>query len=409
MKGCVSISLYGPAAMYAVGAIVNVHLARKFYPGWDVVIHAERGHYAIPRLRREGAQVIEHDAEPGSGGMFWRLETVDDERYTHVIIRDADSRIDARDAAATMEWIASGKAAHSLRDHWEHEAAPLLGGGWGVRVGVVKMAEALNWWSRREEYGDDEAFLGELVWPVIRDSVLRHTHNLVEDFEVAWPDVPHNWHFGHRHEASHHLKIRSVVLSPERYVKRRAGFFESLEAVKPCIGPVEWYRAKTIKERVVPCHADHAENLPHYYLASRDHVDIIERSILAGDEYLAIFEDDARFEPDFDEYFYRMLVALPEDWLGCMLGGAAWTDWARQHVDPPMPPALAAVRGCLGMHGVLWNRAGMIRAFDHFTYWNRMVIDQAFAGLQNDDHRFFAPAKWVVVVPPDVAQFGRDE
>lgn len=409
MKGCISISLYGPTAMYAVGAIVNVHLARKHYPGWAVIVHAERGHYAIPRLLREGAEVIEHGPEDGSGGMFWRLETVDDTRFTHVIIRDADSRIDARDAAATMEWIASGRAAHSLRDHPAHEWIHLLGGGWGVRVGAVKMAEALNWWSRRSNYGDDEAFLGELVWPVIRDSVLRHTHNPVEDFEVPWPDLPHNWHFCERHSASHHLKIRSVVLSPEHYAKRRAGFYESFEAVKPCIGPVEWYRAKTIKERAIPSHFDHVKEHPHYYLASRDHLDLIERSIVEKDDYLLVLEDDARFDPDFDEFFYRMLAALPEHWLGCMLGGQPYTDDARKHVDPPMPSALARVKGCLGMHAVLWNRAGLVRAFDHFTYWNRTTIDQAFRGLQHEEPHFYAPAKWIVQIAPDVAQFGRDE
>jgi hypothetical protein len=51
----------------------------------------------------------------------------------------------------------------------------------------------------------------------------------------------------------------------------------------------------------------------------------------------------------------------------------------------------------------------MRKAFDHFTYWNRMVIDQAFRGLQHDDPRFYAPAKWIVDIASDVAQFGRDE
>lgn len=409
MKGCISMSLFGPAAVYSYGAVENVIRARTVYPGWHFVVHAERGHYAIPRLRREGAEVIEHDPEPGCGGMFWRCETADRDEFSHVIFRDADSRITPREARAVAEWIESGELAHSLRENPAHENVPLLGGGWGVRPGHVDMAAALANWTRRTDYGDDEAFLQMLIWPQVRFNLLRHTHVVREGFERRWPGGRAVPHFGERITPHHDLKIRSVVLSPERYAKRRAGFFESLAAVKPSIGEVEWYKAKTAAERVVPSHVDHAEAQPHYHLATRDHVDLLERSILDGDDYLLVLEDDARFEPDFDEFFHRMLVALPEDWLGCMLGGAPWTDSAREHVDPPMPPALARVRGCLGMHAVLWNRAGMIRAFDHFTYWNRMVIDQAFRGLQHDDPRFFAPAKWIVNVPPDMAQFGRDE
>lgn len=409
MKGIISISLYGQSAVYAFGAVENVRLARQHYPGWHFVIHAERGHYAIPRLLREGAEVVEHDPEPGCGGMFWRYAAADDIRFTHVIFRDADSRISRREAAAVEEWVKSGQIAHSLRDNPAHENVPLLGGGWGVKTGQVNMAAALANWTRREGYGDDEAFLHHLIWPQVRFSLMRHTHVVREGFERPWPDILSHWHFGERVAPHHDLKIRSVVLSPEHYAKRREGFFLSLAQVLPKIGHVEWYKAKTAAERVVPCHVDHAEAHPHYYLASRDHVDLIERSLIDGDEYLLVLEDDARFEPDFDEFFHRMLVALPEDWLGCMLGGAPWTDSAREHVDPPMPPALARVRGCLGMHAVLWNRAGMRRAFDHFTFWNRMVIDQAFRGLQHDDPRFYAPAKWIVNVPPDMAQYGQDQ
>ena len=54
-KNALSFSLYGQDARYAVGMIENVRLAREIYPGWDVVVHAERGHYAIERLRRDGA------------------------------------------------------------------------------------------------------------------------------------------------------------------------------------------------------------------------------------------------------------------------------------------------------------------------------------------------------------------
>jgi hypothetical protein len=409
MKACISFSLFGDAARYSYGALENVRLAAECYPGWHVIVHAEQDHYANPALRRAGAEVIEHARAPG--GMFWRFESADDQRFSHVIFRDTDSRLSKREANAVAEWLASDKPFHSLSDHPSHEAIPLLGGGWGIRVGAIDMGTRLAGHHPTGAYGEDEAFLQKHVWPQIaEEEILRHTFNPTESWERPLPPpLKGEPHFGQPIAPNATDGIRCVVLSPEHYAKRRVKFYQSLESSGCSIKQIEWYRAKTTKERVVPCHVDHAEAHPHYHLATRDHVDIIERSLVEGDEYLIVFEDDARFDPDFDEYFARMWVSLPDDWLGAMLGGSPWTDHAREYVSPESANALARVRGCLGTHGVLWNRAGLRRAFDHFTYWNRMVIDQAFRGLQQDDPRFYAPAKWIVNIDPYVAQFGQDE
>ncbi len=411
MKGCISFSLYGDGAKYSWGMLENARLAKHFYPGWTVVVHAQRGHYAIPALQREGVEVVEHDPLPGSAGMFWRFESANDTRFTHAIFRDADSRLDQREALAVAEWVESGVGVHSLRDHSWHENVPLLGGGWGILVGKLDVSHFIKRVERAGRYGEDEEFLLNVIWPKIPSGqILRHTHAPVEPWERRWP-TPNfgDTHFGEPIAPVATEGIRCVVLSPEHYARRREGFYASLKSSGCSIREVEWYRAKTAKERAVPCHVDHAEAHPHYHLATRDHVDIIERSLIEGDEFLLVFEDDARFGADFDEFFARMMVALPDDWLGAMIGGAPWTDDAREYVSPETATSLALVRGCLGMHGVLWSRAGMRKAFDHFTYWNRMVIDQAFRGLQHDDPRFYAPAKWIVDIASDVAQFGRDE
>jgi hypothetical protein len=409
MKGCISYCLFGDDAKYSFGAVENAIQAREFYPGWHVVFHVERGHYAIPRLRREGAEVVEMPPAAGCDGMFWRFLAAERREFTHVIFRDCDSRLSAREAMAVREWTGSGLDAHSLRDNGGHHGCPLLGGGWGIVPGALDIAGMVGRYPKTGAYGCDENFLASMVWPEIFPSrLMRHSDDPVLPFERPWRMPRGEFHFGERVEPRHRLKIRSVVLSPERYAERRSGFFRSVSESGCCVGDVEWWRGKSIGERAIPPHVEHAEAHPHYYLASRDHLDILERSLLAGDEYLLVFEDDARIEPDFDEYFHRMLVALPEDWLGAMLGGSPWSDDCREHVDPPMPPALARVRGCLGMHAVLWNRKGIRRAFDHFSYWGWMVIDQAFRGLQNDDPRFYAPAKWIVGIDPEAKQYGQD-
>lgn len=411
MKGCISISLYGTDPKYVFGAVENARLAHRIYPGWTTIFHTERGHVAIPALLREGAEVVEHAPVPGSGGMFWRFEPMDDLRFTHLIIRDADSRLNVRERACVDAWIASGKPLHIMRDNWWHTQKPIIAGAWGVAPGSAGPVRTdLASWPHTFEYGDDEHYLGTVIRPRFSDDeTLVHCY---EPETLGGLPVPaHPPYEGFVCEpivTTPSFNFRAVVLSPEHYANRREQFFKSLDEHGGFLrGKVDWHRGKTAKERVVPTHVDHAIAHPHYHLASRDHIDIIERAILDDVEYLFVFEDDARFTPYFEEYFLRMWVALPDGWRAAMLGGQDGTNHARRLTDPPHPECIAEVHGCLGMHGVLWSREGMLRAFDHFTYWNRCTVDQAFRGLQGEDPgRYFAPAKWIVEIDPDVKQFG---
>ena len=52
-----------------------------------------------------------------------------------MLSRDLDSRLSAREEAATREWLYSGLAVHAMRDHPLH-TQPLMGGMWGARLGA---------------------------------------------------------------------------------------------------------------------------------------------------------------------------------------------------------------------------------------------------------------------------------
>lgn len=54
------------------------------------------------------------------------------------IVRDSDSRLNARDRIAVEEWIESGKPIHSIRDHVNH-CFPMNGGMWGGIRGAIKV------------------------------------------------------------------------------------------------------------------------------------------------------------------------------------------------------------------------------------------------------------------------------
>ena len=409
MKGLISISLYGEGAKYTYGAIENARLAKTMYPDWDIRFYVERGHYAIPNLKKEGAQVVEMDKVGGSRGMFWRFLPADDLRYTHFIVRDADSRLNPREVACVKDWVLSDRDLHVIRDNPWHHKMHIIGGAWGMKTGVMDMEGAIDGWEHTNQYGCDENFLGEIVWEKLKHSCLRHCDTVDCDTDVLIPNCPeYSGFICEQITPAFSEECRVVVLSPEKYASRRDRFFKSAEECgSPILADISWHVGTTKENRVIHSHVDHAGDHPHYYLASSDHIDIIEQAILDNVEYLMVFEDDATFHPEFDEYLCRMMAAMPTDWLGAMLGGQ--NDHAREYVDREVDgAAIARVTGCLGMHGVLWNREGMVRAFDHFTFWNRSTIDQSFRSLQQEDPRFYAPARWIVGIDELATQYGGD-
>ena len=405
--GCVSFSLWGDESKYTLGIIENAKLMPEVYPGWVMRVYVSRGHYIIPWLLDLDVEVFEMDPAKGSFGMFWRFLAAACSDFPRVIVRDADSRINPREAAAVEEWIRSGKSLHVMRDHYWHLQKPIIGGCWGIKTGVFDMVNAINAWPHNFRYDDDEAFLADLVWPAFYpNDFLRHSIEVSSQDDTSFPS--HGSWSGHVCERVTpqftDWRGRAVVLNPDRFPNRLARFYESLERNGAFLrGHCERARATSLNELVVPRHFPHADSHPHYFAATRDHVRIIENAIVDNVEYLIVFEDDAEILPCFEEYFSQMWLALPEGWMGAMLGGQPWSDNARRAAD--FPEALAWVNGCLGMHATLYSRAGLLRAYEHFTFWHRETIDQAFAGLQREEHNWFAPARWIVGIAPEASQF----
>lgn len=91
--------------------------------------------------------------------------------------RDLDSRLSPREAGAVLEWEASGRACHAMRDNFWH-GVTLLGGMTGcTRQSIVhslkfSMREAIDtYWGATyssskvaESWGPDQEFLGKVIW-----------------------------------------------------------------------------------------------------------------------------------------------------------------------------------------------------------------------------------------------------
>lgn len=185
----ISFALYGNVKKYTMGAIKNAELAAKFYPGWSCI------YYVAPSVPKETCdellkfpnvileEVNEYDpskpvSENNLPGMFTRFIPFDGSVYERVISRDADSRISQREVDAVNEWIESGALLHTMADHVAH-ARRVNGGLFGLytKFAHIPMREALTWCvtkCRPIDYGDDQEFLCNEVYPRFAHSVLRH-------------------------------------------------------------------------------------------------------------------------------------------------------------------------------------------------------------------------------------------
>jgi len=182
-KNIISYSLWGDKPMYWFGAIKNIELGKKYYPGWICRFYIDRNSRQdlIETIKGDNVEVVLVDPNISNHGMFWRFSAAVDEDVNIFLSRDCDSRISEREVAAVNEWLSSDKDFHIMRDHPYH-AVPILGGMWGCRRGIMRkidLIDKINKWcsNGRSSYsaGIDQDFLREIVYPLIKDRSMEHS------------------------------------------------------------------------------------------------------------------------------------------------------------------------------------------------------------------------------------------
>ena len=180
-RNVISFSLYGKDPRYLEGAPANVELAKTLYPGWFVRFYHDNTvpRATLERLRSPRVELINMAGQAGNP-MEWRFLVAEDETVGRYIIRDVDSRLNEREHAAVLEWIASGMAFHTMRDHPGHCGFPINGGMWGgTRIlRVRRNAPGAKFW-------DDMEFLKEKVWPTIANLTLQHASFCCNDYGTS--------------------------------------------------------------------------------------------------------------------------------------------------------------------------------------------------------------------------------
>lgn len=166
----VSTSVFGTDERYIVGAKRQVFLASHYYPNWEFRIYTDNPENFIDCP----AKIIH--IKDGTQGTFWRFFPLFESDSNVTIVRDADSRITAREAIAVYEWLASDKSFHVIKDHPQHPPISILAGMFGVKgmldkECLYKMSEYLY---SKNEYGPDQDYLHHHVWPKVKESCMTH-------------------------------------------------------------------------------------------------------------------------------------------------------------------------------------------------------------------------------------------
>lgn len=171
----ISLSIWGTDPAFIRGATENIHLAKLYYPGWQVRIYCRED---VPEDSRAafvkaGADVHVIRKERGAwDGLFWRFYPIWDYTVTHTISRDCDSRVNPREAAAVREWLVSGQLFHTMHDHYQH-ITPILGGMFGC-LHWPEMRTLLDQWTKFDAKGDDQLWLEDKVWPLVKGKTVAH-------------------------------------------------------------------------------------------------------------------------------------------------------------------------------------------------------------------------------------------
>lgn len=166
----VSTSVFGSNPRYIVGAKRQALLAKHYYPGWEFRVYTDNpDNFA-------GLDVNVVHINDGTNGTLWRFFPLFESDANITIVRDADSRITAREAMAVYEWMSSDKRFHNIKDHETHDANPILSGMLGLKgkLGVEPVNAIFDYLYGEKKYGEDERYLKDHVYPFVRGSTIGH-------------------------------------------------------------------------------------------------------------------------------------------------------------------------------------------------------------------------------------------
>ncbi|MDF1862872.1 MAG: sulfotransferase domain-containing protein [Verrucomicrobiales bacterium] len=243
-KNVISFSLWGANPRYTKGAIRNTQAAIDVYPGWTVRFYCDDSvpPEVIGRLRNYGAEVVMR-SRPATffDGLLWRFEVIEDPEVDRFLVRDCDSVVNVKERVAVEEWLHSDRWFHVMRDFPSHTEV-ILAGMWGGISGVLPTVQEIRDHFRPTTAPTrtfDQQLLREVVWPIIRQSVLCHDSVYTGCLgSVPFPQLatlPSRYHVG-QNEAAVRKEVFVDMPAPARFGTKEVFLLSGLdeEAVSFC-------------------------------------------------------------------------------------------------------------------------------------------------------------------------------
>lgn len=174
----IGFCVYGSKSMYTHGMLENIKLAKKFYPNWKVWIYISSSvNLNTAREYKNAGADIFLIKQPDNGYFrLYRYLPLCDEKVERAIFRDADSRLNEREAKAVEEWIKQDTDLHVMRDHPYHTGPSILAGMWGIKANKFRNFKEImkKYISMANCDGVDQYLLHNEVYPILKNNMTLH-------------------------------------------------------------------------------------------------------------------------------------------------------------------------------------------------------------------------------------------
>lgn len=203
LNNVVSFSLWGNHPRYLRGSLRNALLIPVLYPGWHARFYVDE---TVPQDFRSVLDSLGCDVQlmPANQSLrkklCWRFLVANDPEVGRFLVRDCDSVVSQREAAAVQQWLESDRWFHVMRDWWTH-TDPILAGMWGGVGSVLPdLAQLLDTYNpkAKETANVDQWFLRDVLWGSIRHFALVHDRCFRCHGSQEWPTASpaDSWHVG---------------------------------------------------------------------------------------------------------------------------------------------------------------------------------------------------------------------
>jgi len=197
----ISMSLYGKDLRYIWGVIRNAQLVPVYMPDWTLRVYVAAdpapselavSPRILNKLRLLGAETAKVSTRYNMAPRNWRLLVANDQHIDYFLVRDADTRLTEREAAAVKDWLTTAESSgsqsaviHCIRDHPKHANQAIVDGLWGGRPRALRQLLKQDITDMMNNNSDTRTSVSQLLWSKV--SNVSDCHDSVSPCERWTP------------------------------------------------------------------------------------------------------------------------------------------------------------------------------------------------------------------------------